>query len=416
MDKTIVARYRKQIQNLGLYFVSSMLVALIGVLLNPLFAMYLSHEDYAVIGYYSSFNLLLIPLLNFCLFSYYSRQYYFTPVEAREELGDTILWSSIIIGFVSLLLFTTIFYILYQLGSNNFAFFPYAILTFTQLYVANVSSFYLTKLRITRDAKRYAIFAICQCVIIALISLLLVVCFRQGAMGKLLGSLIGSVIVSTYALVHSTRKFRINKAFLRQSLVFCTPLVISALFWYCLTGIDRMFLERLNDSYTFGLYSVGLQVVGYLTIFYTTISNTFEPDIYQSIAEGNRRKLIVIIGIIIGTTALANLVFICLAPYIIGILTANRYVESTGFARILAVHNIALACYYMVVKVLIGYGYVKQELFVRISGALLSVLMFYVVIKQYGFLGAAWGQTLSFSILAILGIIVFAISKCRSKK
>ena len=299
MGGTILAKYRRQIQNLGLYFVSSVLVALIGVLLNPLFAMHLSHDDYAIIGYYSSFNLLLVPLLNFCLFSYYSRQYYFTPIEDREELGNTILWSAIIIGFVSLILFTTIFYVLHQLSNNNFEFFPYAILTFIQLYVANISSFYLTKLRITRDAKRYAIFAICQCIVIALFSLILVIGFKQGAFGKLLGALIGSLLVSIYALIKSTSKARININTLKKSLKFCTPLVISALFWYCLTGVDRIFLERIGDTHTFGLYSIGLQVVGYLTIFYTTISNTFEPDIYQAIAEGNKRKLIVIVGIII---------------------------------------------------------------------------------------------------------------------
>ena len=70
-----------------------------------------------------------------------------------------------------------------------------------------------------------------------------------------------------------------------------------------------------------------------------------------------------------------------------------------------------MTCYYMVVKLLIGYGYTKQELFVRVLGALLSIVMFYYVISNWGFIGAAWGQSLSFLILSFIGVIVLFMYK-----
>lgn len=410
---TIVNKYLPYIKNLGLYFTSSIIVALVGILLNPVYAMNLSHEDYAIIGYYSSFNLLLLPLLNFSLYSFYSRHYYFTPENKRDSLENTVLLSSMLIGIISLIIFIGAFYCLHCVTENSFPFFPYAILTFVQVYIGNIASFYLIKLRITRQARKYAWFSIIQCLLTAFFSLLFVVYYKYGATGKLCGSLIATVIVSTYALFHSISELKIDKDILKNAVKFCTPLVISAVFWYFLTGIDRVFLERLEDTYTFGLYSVGLQIAGYLTIFYTTISNTFEPDIYQSIAQGKKKKLMGIIIIIIGFTAVINLMFIILSPKIIGILTANRYIESTIYAKILAIHNIAMACYYMVVKLLIGYGFVKQELLVRVSGALLSIIMFKYMIDKFGFIGAAWGQSLSFVILSIIGTIVLIKSKKR---
>lgn len=406
-----ITKFLPYIKNLGLYFTSSIIVALVGILLNPIYAVNLSHEDYAVIGYYSSFNLLLLPLLNFSLYSFYSRHYYFTPEEKRDDLGNTVLLSSMSIGFISLLLFIGVFGILHSTTDNNFPFFPYAILTFVQVYIGNIASFYLIKLRITRQAKKYALFSIIQCLLTAFFSLLFVVYYKYGATGKLCGALIASIVVSTYALYHSISKFSIDKEILKRAIKFCTPLVVSAIFWYFLTGIDRAFLERLNDTYTFGLYSVGLQMASYLTIFYTTISNTFEPDIYQAIAQNRKKKLVGTIGLIVGFTAIINLIFIVLAPYVVGLLTANRYIESTPYAQILAVHNIVMACYYMVVKLLIGYGYVKQELYVRVSGALASIAMFYFMINRFGFIGAAWGQSLSFLMLSIIGVVVFVITK-----
>lgn len=411
----VLKKYLPQFRNFGLYFVSSVIVAVVGILLNPIYALNLSHEDYAIMGYYSSFNLLLLPLLNFSLFSFYSRHYYFTLEEERDSLGNTVLLSSMIIGLIALFVFIGLFYFIHGLTNNNFPFFPYAILTFTQVYIGNISSFYLVKMRVSRQANKYAIFSIIQCFMMAFFSLTFVVICKYGAEGKLWGTLIATIIMSIYALFKSITTFEIRRDVLKKSLNFCTPLVISAVFWYFLTGIDRLFLENLNDTYTFGLYSVGLQIVGYLTIFYTTISNTFEPDIYQSIAQKRIKKLIVTISIIIGFTIVVNGLFIIFAPMVIGILTANRYVESTLFAQILAVHNIAMACYYMVVKLLIGYGFVKQELFVRVIGSVFSIVMFYWIIDKYGFIGAAWGQSISFIMLTVLGLMMFFYKKDRRK-
>ena len=400
-------RYVPYLRNSGIYFFSSLFVALVGVLLNPIYAMNLSHEDYAILSYYQSFSLLLLPLLHFCLFSFYSRHYYFVPENKRDELGDTVLLGSIVVGFFSFFLFTGLFYLKYKYWENTFPFFPYAILTFFQLYVGNITVFYLIKLRVRRAATSYAKVSIVQFALVTFFSLILVVYYKYGAEGKLWGTLIATIIMAVYSLFKSVVRFKINKEILKQGLKFCFPLTISALLWYFLAGVDRVFLTSLNDNITYGLYSVGLQIAGYMTIFYTTLANTFEPDIYQAIAQGRKRKLLIIMGGIIGTVAFFNLLFVVFAPFVIGLLTANRYIGSAPFAQVLALHNITMACYYMVIRLLIGYGFVKTELWVRIVGAGLSVVMFYVLIDHYGFMGAAWGQVLSFFLLALLGLVVF---------
>ena len=101
----LYSRFRGYLKNAGLYFISSLVSALIGVLLNPLLALNLSPEDYAILGYYSSFTLLVLPLLHCCLLSYYSRQYYFIDENKREQLGNTVLLSINLIGFISLIIF-----------------------------------------------------------------------------------------------------------------------------------------------------------------------------------------------------------------------------------------------------------------------------------------------------------------------
>ena len=406
-----MSKWRNYIKNAGLYFASSMIVAIIGLLLNPTMAKNLSPEDYAILGYYGSFNLLLMPLLHGCILTYYTRQYYFTEESKRDALGDTILISMNILGAVSCLVFTGLFYIFHRTTGNSFPFFPYAVLTFVQLYISNNVNFYLAKLRITREAKTYAWFSVLQCIVTNTLVLLLVVYYKTGALGKLYATLVATVIFAIYAFRHSLVRWRIDKQILVSAFKFGLPLTISALFWYCLTGVDRLFLERLGETHELGIYNVGFAIAAYMQIFHTTISNTFEPDIFQSISENNKKKLYLIIGSTNAIIVFANLAFVVLAPYLIDILTAGRYVESTPYARIFALHNITMAFYYTVVRLIVGYGYVKGELLIRIVGSVFSVICFYLLIEHYGFYGAAWGQVLSFAMLSLLGLVYLMFKK-----
>ena len=362
--------------------------------------MNLTHEDYAVLGFYQSFNLLLAPLLSFSLFSFYSRNYYFVPEKEKDDLGNTVLMGSIIIGFLALFLFVFVFYLLYG-NESNFPFFPFAILVFSQLYVANITSFHLMQLRITRKAKSYAKVSLTQFFIVNALALFFVVGCNLGAEGKLIGTLIATIFIAIYSLHSLKVRLIVNWSILMQGLKFGLPLTVSALLWYVVSGVDRLFLSSVDDKTTYGLYCIGLQIASYMGVFYTTITNTFEPDIYQSIAKNQKKKLIIVITIIIGFVSFFNLLFIFLAPYVIDLLTAGRYVDAVSFSRIFALHNISMAIYYMIVKLLIGYGMVKAELLARVLGACISVVLYYLLIKYYTFYGAAYGTVFSFVILSL---------------
>ena len=397
-------KYKSHLKDSFLYLGSSLIVSLIGILINPLLAKNLSPEDYAIIGYFTSFQLLLIPLVNFNLTTYYLRNYSRIPEERRQIASDTILIGQIFIGFFSLVVFTMALYFYIYWTKVNFPFFPYAIYTFAQTYISIFTTFYLIKLRINRKANKFAVVTIINSLITTALTLLLVVYYKQGADGKLLSALLAAIIAAIYSISKSLGKWQFDFKTIKEALKFGLPLTISALFWYFLTGVDRALLVKLNDTYTYGIYSVAIQITAYMAIFYTAVNNTFEPDIYQAIAENNKGRLMKLMGGIIGVVTIVNLIFIMFAPIAIGLLTANRYIASASYAQILAIQNITMACYYMVVKLFIGFGYVKAELAVRIIGAVFSVFMFKMLIDNFGFYGAAWGQVFSFLALSIIGL------------
>ena len=93
------------------------------------------------------------------------------------------------------------------------------------------------------------------------------------------------------------------------------------------------------------------------------------------------------------------------------LLTADRYTMSYMYANVLSLRNVTTALYYSTIVIIVGYGFTKYDLVIRIIGAGFSVLIYKVLIDKFQFIGAAWAQVFSFFILAIISafVIIFIL-------
>jgi O-antigen/teichoic acid export membrane protein len=400
----VITRHKEYFKSSFLYLFSSIVTAVIGIAVNPFMAKNLSPEDYAIMGYYNSFSLIVLPIFNFSLISYYLRNYYRIPEERRQIVSDTILIALPVYGFAALIIACVVFYYYCQWSKISFDYFPYALLAFAPVYFGNFATMYLAKCRLEREAGRYSTITIASAMVGTILAILLVVIYKHGATGRLSAALLASLVTAIYCFKQLFGKLQFDFFVIKDAFHFGWPLSLSAILWYFLSGIDRAMLERLSDNYTFGFYNVGIQIAGYFAIFYTAVAQTFEPDIYKAIAENQTGKLAKIIIGIVSLNAIPNIIFIIFAPFIIGLLTYNRYTDAAGFAQILALKNISVSLYYSTITVIVGLGFTKTELSIRFIGSLLCVSMFKFLIDKYGFYGAAWGQTLSFVIMTSISI------------
>ncbi len=413
--KRYVSQYKTYLASGSLYLFSSLFTAAISIALNPFLAKNLSPEDYAVMGYFGSFSLIVSQVINFSLITYYIRNYFRIADERQQIVSDTILIALLVYGFVALLLLCVIFYFYHQWCKVSFPFYPYALLTFIPVYLANFVTLYLANCRLKREAGQYSKITIFNSILSTLLAVFLVIIYKYGATGRLLAILLASTVTAFYCFRQMFGKLQFDFSVIKDALKFGWPLSLSGILWYFLSGVDYAMLEKLNDSYTFGFYNVGSQIAGFFAIFYTAIAQTFEPDIYKAIAEDKKRKLAKIIGGILFLNALPTIVFILFAPFIIGLLTYNRYTDASGFAQIIALKNITVSFYYAAITVIVGYGFTKSELMIRVIGALLCVLMFKWLIGNFTFYGAAWGQVISFVIMTAISML-FLFYQSRKRK
>jgi O-antigen/teichoic acid export membrane protein len=388
----------------------------VGLVLSPILSVHFNHRDFAIVGYFNSFNLLFVPIIGFTFASYYSKTYFKVNAEQRKLIRKTLASAQLGLGAVSLFVLLGLFYFYSRAANVGYSFYPDAILCYSSIVFSNIFSFYLIDLRLSKQAKRFMLTSVVHHVLYFLVMYFLCAVFKYGASGSLAATLVVSIIMGVYCFRKMTDRFALDRRLLLDALKFCWPLIIAGCVHYFSSGIDRAMLASLRDDYNLGLYSIAMRFVGYITLFYSALTMTVEPDLYQAIAQKRyKRLLFVIFGLLAANTALV-IVFMLMSPILIQVLTVGRYTAAVHLTRIMALKNITASVFFITAIIINALGYSKVTLVNRVLAAIFVSVMFRVLITKYQFEGAAWGQVLSYVVMTFFSFIFVSYKYLQRKK
>lgn len=411
--------HRASMKNMSYYLMASFIPMLINLFLSPVYSLNLSAEDFAIVGFYTSFQALFGPLMLFEMHQNYMREYYFRGADERKNLRSTLFRTFLVFPFVILVLSLTGLYVYLKLSKSGseMPFFPYAILTFLPWALAGIYRLELIDRKVQRKAKEYFGISITNSAILIVSTVLCVVVFKWGATGKLLGALIPALLMFLWSFSRHTDVFKdsFDWKLLKTSLLFCLPLVLSAMLEFFTGGYDKVFLQKYVEIDQLGIYTIGLSIASYLGIFSTAMGETFNPDIYESIAKKDNKRAFKFIFIQIAIMLLIVGVFILLAKYIIYLLTAGRYVASTPYARIAALASITMLIRGIITPFIYAAKKTNLILFAKIFSSVAGVATYSILIKNYGMYGAAWGYVVCPLFYAFAAFVLFRISMSKNK-
>lgn len=397
--------------NAGIYLTASLISSLLAVLINPLLAMNLSPEDYAVSTYYTSFSLLYGPVMGFFITDFYLRKYYLLSNDDLFKLKGNVIklfiWFSGAVSVVCLLGL----YAFVKGVHVSFDFFPYAALAVFQSFLGLLFTFQQAEYKIARQAKPYFWTSVIFGVINTVLSLLLVVVIKYGAVGKMTASFLGSLIPFLWVLLKNRQylNVKLDKQIFKQIFSYGYPLVLAASLTYFTNGYDKVVLERGGDIISLGYYSVACSIAAYITIFSNAIKGTFQPDMYQAIAQKNVKKVVGVAMLVIASVGAIVLLYIIFCPFLIRILTAGRYMESTEMSRIVSISVLTSTIYYQISQFTYGTGHSKLTLINKIVGTVINIGLIIWLIHNYGAIGAAWSSVLGYVVFAIGNILLLLI-------
>lgn len=407
------------IKHISAYFSASLIPMLLMLVINPLIALNMSPEDYAITGYYSSFNNLISPLIIFYMLHYYNKRYFELDQEGRLQLKALLFKAVTAFSFVVAIgCFIALYaYIKVFNSTIQFAIFPYLAFAVFALPLTGLFNLELADFRMGRDSKSFFKLSVFNGVLLVLLNLAFVVIVKWGATGKLLAPLVSNVIVFLYLFIKNRHLLKIKSTWRHfgEILKFCWPLTIGAMLGYFSSGFDKTYLESLGNVTEYGFYIVGSSIAGYLYTFSTSISSTFQPDIYEAIANDDKRLLAKTVALQIVLISVVVALFILFCPLVIQILTAGRYVDSTLYARIISVSTITSSIYYIINNYTIAKGYPRLYLYTTVIASLLIVLAMPYVVKHFEYIGGAWMVSGSFIILALTNIVLLYFCKLNKR-
>ena len=412
-----IARY---VRGISLYFGASAIPLMLSVIINPIIAMNMSPRDYAITGYFTSFNSLLTPLIQFYLIGYYLKQFFRLKRSERIKLYALIFKNLIYLSAIITIFAMAILYIYIDLihPTAIFPVLPYLILAIAPLSLAGIYNLRLADLRIRRKNGAYFRLSVAHGITGMLATLLLVAVFHLGAIGKLSATLTVELIFFTTLIIAARRILSIDThgVPMRPIILFCAPLVAGAMMQYFADGYTATYLESLGNVTEYGLYIVGASIGSYIMVFSCAVSAIFQPDFYHAIANSNRIALLNTLTTEFGIIILVVTTFIILAPYLVNVLTAGRYTASTYYARITSLGAITSAIFYRINSFSIATDHKTFYLFTTITGSLAIIFSMPLVTRYYGYIGGAYLRATSYLIFAIINIILLKIAYQRKHR
>ncbi len=390
----------KLIKNISIYTLGNILNRALGFILIPIYSVYLSTEDYGIISAMTVFISFCAIIISLSLDRAVYRCYfdYKTEEEKKTFLGTII---------ISLVFITTIFTLIIIMLSdyvglifNSIPFYPYYFLALLTLYISTAYQITLIYYRVTEQSKKYVLFSLSYLIINSSLIIYFVTNMNTGALGKLNANVIANLIFLPIAILAIRNKinYRVDIKMLKDSLKYSLPIIPNLLSGLLLTMSDRIFIEKIIDLHSMGIYSLGSQLAGALAFIGSAFYGAFNPMFFRIVnLEKEKIHYLKIIQdnyhlIIISLHFLAFF----FAKEIFLLFIDSKFIESYKIFQLIIIANL----YNSIFDVLgLSFSQVKKMktlMYIVIFGALLNIVLNYFLVPIMGIYGACYATIISF--------------------
>ena len=365
----------------------------IGFVLLLILANYIDPDEYGTLNLFNTFIQLFTIFICLGTTGYVAVSFF---KKNREELKQVI--GSVLLIATGVLFF---FLILLTLFSGWFEKVigldvKYQWIALLVCYCQVYNTINLDIWRLEEKPVSYGIYSLSFALLNFVLTLLLVISFHQGWLGRLYSQTIVAIVYFIISILFLfTRGYvslkKPGRQFFKESLDFGLPLVPHQASGWLKQGADRYIINYFLSVSTVGLYSFALNFSNIITIIGTAFNATNSVYIYKNLADGyvrqktRLRKQEHIVMLIFA----AITIFVALCCYIGIPLALPKYAASSQYILPLCLSAL-FGCYYMVfVNYLFFYGKTKGLMVITFSASLLHVIISFCV-TRFGALFTAY--------------------------
>lgn len=375
-----------EIKAAGWFVLCNVLQRGIQFLITPIYTRILSTEEY---GVYSLFLTWINFFAVFATLNLSGGIYYNGLIKKTYKIGEytlslqslTTITALITFAFVSLLFPT-----LSGLIGIPYRFIP---LAFLVLFFQPVHFFWLAEKKIVYEYKKMIVVTIFLSIITPLTGIILVYCFKNGAFGLACGYAISNSIVGVILYLRNIiRGKRLITSYWKNTLFLSLPLIPHYLSQILLGQSDRIMINYFSGKSDAGIYTLAYQIAMILYIVTSGVNDAYAPWMYKQLKYNAYEKIEYISNILLFSFSIIALPIILIAPEIVNFLGTEEYYSAVYVIPPVVISAISSVAYSMYGGILFFYEKTNYVSIASFSGAILNVVLNYLLIPKFGFIMA----------------------------
>lgn len=390
----------------SIYLGSSVINKAIPFLLLPVFTKYLTPSEYGTLAIFQLILTFYSAFIGMNSHANISKHFYkYSKSQVAKLIGNILIIVSFLsVTFLAITFIFTIFFIdVFSIPSHWLQVMP--ILSF--MFMVNTLN--LTVLRNEGKAYSFGVFEIGNTVVNMMTTVVLLVVFQYGWYSQAIGISLAYFVFFIISLIFLRKRgylsFDFDKEGVRSILIISLPLIPHALGGIVINMSDRLFIEKMVGLEMVGIYSVGYMFGMVVMLFTDAFIKAWSPWFYKNLVEPSDRKKQKIVKYtyiyIIGVFVLAVLISLA-AEIIMPYFVDEKFYKAKEFILWIALGYAVHGVYKIFFPYLV---HISKTSFLAVStvlAALINLILNYVLIKNYGAVGAAYATIVAFFISCIM--------------
>lgn len=251
--------------------------------------------------------------------------------------------------------------------------------------------------------KRAVFVALLIAISTTVISVLLVLNMQDRLTGRILGTVLPSVIIGLYLCFYFVKQGKsIDFSVWPYALKICIPFIPHLLSLTILNSVDRIMITKICGSSDTALYSVAYTCGYMVTILITSMNSAFSPWLGEKLHEEKYSEIRKISKYYIGLFCILAVLIMLLAPEVLLILGGYSYLEAKYVMTPVAMGCVCQFLYTLFVNV---EQYKKKTVgmaIASVSAALLNYILNAIFIPKYGYIAAAYTTLVGYLFLLLI--------------
>lgn len=381
------------------YTIANFIMKSIGLITTPIFARLLTHNDYGLFSNYASW------LSTFTIFATLGLGTSF--ISARFDYEDdfdgyvsstlvlstivTLIWGAIINLFPSLFVSLT--------GVNI----EYINIMIIYLLLFSAVDMFQTRERYYYKYKTSVATSLFVGISTAALSVLLVVNMENKLYGRIIGSVIPTVIVGLilyFVLIKRGKKIKIEHW--KYALPICLPYIPHVLSLSLLNSMDKMMITRICGAEENALYSVAYSCGAVISLLVTSLNTAFAPWLGEKLNSKDYMEIKTVSKTYILIFVFGACGVMLLTPELLLVMGGRSYMEAIYVMPPVAFGCVCQFLYMMYVNV---EQFSKKTIGMAFASAIAALSNFVlnsIFIPRFGYVAAAYTTLASFLVLLLI--------------